>query len=51
MGQGKGATVEQRLVSLWLPIAAHTSRNVCGVSTCMAFTALGFIAKRGYLYF
>jgi len=51
MGQGEGATGQQRLVSLWLPIAAHASGNVCGISRCLAFTALGVIAKEEYLYF
>lgn len=52
MGQGEGARVGQRLVVfLCLPTAAHASRNVCGISICMAFTALGVIAKEGYLHF
>lgn len=47
--QRKGATVRQK--SLWLPIAAHTSRNVCEVSMCIALAALWFIAKEKYLHF
>lgn len=47
--QGKGATVRQK--SLWLPIAAHTSRNMYGVSMYMALTALWFMAKEEYLHF
>lgn len=51
MGQGEGATVGQRLESLWLPTAARASRNASGISMSMAFTALEFIAKEEYLYF